>query len=325
MLAEVNNALKVLLYDFGRIDPDEVDITFKMPTKEWVESLVVPTINLYQFDIEENTELRRSGVETIKRNGVAITRLPPRRFDMQYMVTPISTVLEDQGLLLWRVLATLMRFTPLPLEVLPGRLIGTMVRSVPLPSEVLTEEIQTALASEAPIPVPLLAELRPHLETRLLPVSARVGKMEGNTRALDLWGALEVPPRPSLIYSVTVPMDLEFATEAPLVLSRTLRYRRTSSEDEREARGIDRERATLIGEAFSVGGVVRDRQGTPLAGITIGIDGHAAEEVLTNREGQYGFKRIERGSIQLRVVRPGAPPRVFPVTVPSDTYDITLD
>lgn len=325
MLAEVNNALKVLLYDFGRIDPEEVDITFKMPTRDWVESLVVPTINLYQFDIEENTDLRQSGVQTIKRNGVGVTRMPPRRFDMHFMITPISTALEDQGLLLWRVLATLMRFAPLPLEVLPGRFIATMIRAVPLPSEVITEEVQAALGSEAPIPAPLLAELRPHLETRLLPISARVGKLEGNTRALDLWGALEVPPRPTLIYSVTVPMDLEFATEAPLVLSRTLRYRRTSAEDEREARGIDRERATLIGEAFSVGGVVRDRQGKPLAGITIGIDGHAAEEVLTNNQGQYGFHRVERGPIQLRVARPGAPPRVFSVTVPSDTYDITLD
>ncbi|GAB4197240.1 MAG: hypothetical protein OHK0022_15390 [Roseiflexaceae bacterium] len=327
MFVEFNNALKVLIYELGRIDPAEVDVTFKMPTKDWVESLVAPTINLFMFDLDENTDLRHTNMQTTRSGSIAITRKPPRRYDLHYMVTPLTTVIEDQGLLLWRLLATLTRYTPLPLEVLSGSLISTLIRTAPpLPSNVLSEQVQEALRSDAPLQPALLEELRPHLETRIAPLTTRVGKIDGNVRALDLWGALEIPPRPTLMYSVTVPMDLEIAIESNLVLSRSLRYRRTSPEDERAGRGIDRDRATLIGESYTIGGVVRDRQGRPLAGITIGIEGDAAEEVLTNDEGQYAFNhRVNAGQLRLRAARPGSKPQICPLTVPSETYDLTLE
>lgn len=61
-------------------------------------------------------------MQTVRSNGKAERRLPPRRFDLRYMVSALSTEIEDEHELLWRVLTTLMKYQQLPQEVLPESL-----------------------------------------------------------------------------------------------------------------------------------------------------------------------------------------------------------
>ncbi len=122
MLLELHRSLQNLLYVRGQISPREVDIRFEAPTRERVEKLIRPTINLFLFDVQENKELRRSDFETTKQNGRAERRALPRRFDLRYMVSALTTSSEDEYLLLWRVLTTLLHHPQLPAEILSEEL-----------------------------------------------------------------------------------------------------------------------------------------------------------------------------------------------------------
>src|SRR5262245_47904139 len=117
MLTEIHQALGQLLWEEGRIPSDEVAIRFEVPTREWICSLTLPTIDLFLFDLKENTDLRQTALQTSVRNGRAEHRMAPRRMDLYYMVSALTTEIEDEHQLLWRALVTLMRFPQLPSAV----------------------------------------------------------------------------------------------------------------------------------------------------------------------------------------------------------------
>jgi hypothetical protein len=183
MLPEINQALQRLLYEWGHIPDDEVDIRFEAPTKDWIESLTRPTIDVFLRDVQENTELRRVDYQMTRNNTRARLELPPRRIELHYMISAITTELEDEHRLLWRTMTTLMRYPNFPAETLP----------------------------EA------LRDVEP-------PLSGRALQPEDGSRALDLWSALGAPPRPTLSYVLTAPLFLDRSIDAPLVLTRSVRY-----------------------------------------------------------------------------------------------------
>jgi hypothetical protein len=124
MLPELHDALRRLLYEDGRIAPDEVDIRFEAPTREQIERLTRPTISLFLVALQENTDLRRGSYETRRANGHAERRAAPRRIDLRYLVSALTTAIDDEHRLLWRVLLTLLRHPELPEELLPPALRG---------------------------------------------------------------------------------------------------------------------------------------------------------------------------------------------------------
>lgn len=154
------------------------DLRFDLPARQWVGSLQRPTVNFFLYDIQENTELRQPNPHAGRAKGEVAHRLPSRRFDLRYLVAAFCSVAADEQLLLWRVLAALLKHPELPVDALPEELRGL----------------------EAPLPT-------------------RVGRPDDAPRALELWNALDLPPRPALFYTVTAPLDLEVEFSAPLVLS----------------------------------------------------------------------------------------------------------
>jgi hypothetical protein len=189
MLAEIHETLKNFLYSRAKLEPSDVDISFEAPTKEWVNSRTKPAVSFFLYDLEENTELRRTALETMPvrsapgSNSIGVRRAPPRRFNLHYMVSAISTVVEDEHHLLWRVMSALLKNPTLPEDV-----VSVSVKQ---------------------------------LEVDLL---GRVSQPDDGPRPIDLWNSLETAPRPALLYVLTVPVDLESEFTAPLVLTRTIRY-----------------------------------------------------------------------------------------------------
>lgn len=122
MLPELHAFLRDLLYEHGRIEPDDVDILFEAPTREVIDRLTVPAIAFFLVGIQENADLRQAATPMRRVNGHAERRVAPRRIDLQYMVSAISTEPEDEHRLLWRALATLLRYQQFPAEVLPEAL-----------------------------------------------------------------------------------------------------------------------------------------------------------------------------------------------------------
>lgn len=272
-MVEVNVAVQRLLLEHGQIDPGVVDVRFDAPRREWVASLTRPTLSVFLFDVQENVELRQGSPESTRGNGHSVFRVPPRRFDLRYMVSALTTVVEDEHLLLWRALVTLLKHPTLPDDVL-----------------------STELRAMDP------------------PLTAQVSRTDGGNSLLDVWSGLEAPPRPALLYVVTAPVDLDFTRLAPFVLTRTARYTRIGAPP-----GVPPE------EVRHIGGTVRDRAGTALAGARVRVEGTAAEDVVVGPDGTFVLPGVPGGTVTLRVTPEGAASRLLNVQIPSDSYDLVLE
>ena len=138
MFAEIDETISQLLIRRGNIDSGEVDIVFQMPTRQWAAGLSRPTINLYLFDIRENTELKNPNPWVVRRglNNTAIKSRPEVRMDLTYKVTAFASTVEDEHRLLARSLVTFLQNPLLPEEVLHSSLVG--------------EEIPTSVVSNSP-------------------------------------------------------------------------------------------------------------------------------------------------------------------------------
>lgn len=272
MLTEFHHSLRTLVYERGNIPAADVDVTFDAPLKSWVGARIKPTLSFFLFDIRENTELRQTAPETLRANGRGVHRLPPRRFDLRYLVSALTTVVEDEHLLIWRTLGTLMKHSTVPNDVLP-------------------ESIRAFG----------------------LPVTGKIAGPEETPRPLDIWSALESSPRPALIYVVTVPLDLEIETTAPLVLTRTERFARVGAPD------ISPDVRTQIG------GRVRNRKGATVAGIVVSVEGRSGPSSVTNASGEFALAGVAPGALTLKIENPGGATTRVPITVPSESYDVVTD
>jgi hypothetical protein len=185
MLDALDETLKAILREVGGLNPDEVDVAFEAPDREWAARIGKPTVNCYLYDIREN--LRRRGTEwTVERstNGeTAIKRRSPRRYDLSYVCTAWTNDIEDEHRLIWRVLATMMRCPELPRHLLQGTL----------------TTIEEPIVTEVAQPDGLLRD------------------------PADVWSALDNRIRPSINVVVTLPLPDGDPIEAPLVLTRRIR------------------------------------------------------------------------------------------------------
>lgn len=119
MLSAVHQSFGQLLHRRGFI-PEDVDVRCEAPTRQWVDSLTRPTISFFLFDIQENKEKRDTSLQTVRANGRAERRMPPRRIDLFYSVSAFATEIADEHEILWRTLATLMKYPQIPADVLPN-------------------------------------------------------------------------------------------------------------------------------------------------------------------------------------------------------------
>ncbi len=117
MLRDIHTTLRRLLYERGHISEYEVDISFEAPTRERVDRLTQPTLSLFLFALQENTELRQNGFQTTMHEGRVERRIAPRRFDLRYMISALTDNIEDEHQLLWRALHTLIQYQQLPSEL----------------------------------------------------------------------------------------------------------------------------------------------------------------------------------------------------------------
>jgi len=272
MLADLHGAIQRLVHERGLVPAEDVDVRFDAPRRDWVGSLIRPTLDFFLFQVEENTDLRHTNLETTRGNGRAQYRVPPRRFDLHYLVSALTSDVADEHLLLWRALVTLMKHPELPGALLPE-----------------------ALRAIDP------------------PIITQVKKPDDGEVLLDVWSGLELPPRPALLYVVTVPVDLEIAFESPLVLTRSARYHRTLvTAPDAESR-------------LQIGGVVRNRKGAALAGATVGLVGSAKPPAATGADGTFVLTNVPAGPATLEVSPPGAAARLVKVEIPSESYEIVVD
>lgn len=193
MLHDLDNALKKLIYERGRISRSEIDIEFDQPTGEWSSRLSRPTLNCWCFDVRENIKLRKLdiGVDRAPDHqrgmggfGRAVMRVPPLRFNFTYLITAWARKVEDEHKLLWRALGALVGQTVLAAQYYEGEL------------------------SDQPYEIPLL-----------------VGQMtEAASTFTDLWSVLDNDMHLGFILQATLALDGQRDFEAPLVLETDIRF-----------------------------------------------------------------------------------------------------
>jgi hypothetical protein len=193
MITDLDETIKKLLTDIGKINHGEIEISFDPPDREWSASLGnKPTVNLYLYDIRENHELRGMEWSIEKNNNTATKKKNAKRINLSYLVTVWTKNVDDQHSLLWRVLHTLIRYPTIPPELLMGAL------------------------KEQEYPI--------------ITYAAQPDGLFGNPA--DFWAALDNQIRPSFNYVVTLPMDLDIAFTYPIVRTRTLSMKKPDSEPE---------------------------------------------------------------------------------------------
>src|SRR6476469_3835913 len=105
MIQDVDEALRTLI---GReaLNGSGVEIAFDAPTKDWVSRRNAPMVDMYLYDIREDTSRRVTG-----------HRLPPRRYRLSYLVTAWTNRPEDEHRLLSSMLACFVSHEYMPADV----------------------------------------------------------------------------------------------------------------------------------------------------------------------------------------------------------------
>lgn len=274
MLTSLHESLKRLLRQHGAINAEDVNIEFEIPNRAWVGTLTKPTINFFLHDLEENAALRKTNFEQISPRG-----------------SPTAIRKAPPRRLNLRYQVTVFTSEVRDQHELLWRTTALLMRHHELPTELLPAAV---------------AALN-------LPISARVSQPEDGPRAGDLWNGLELPPRPALLYLLTVPLDLDLTLESPLVLTRALSLQSTEGALPGSA-----------GRSSTIGGTVRDPAGAPIPGVSVWRENSAAPGALTDRDGRYILSNVPNGALPLRVARPGGTPVRYDLRVPAGNYDLEL-
>jgi hypothetical protein len=125
MIDEVDAAMQALLTEEILVGTD-VQVAFDAPTKDWSARRTAPTVNLFLYDIQEDTELRQHGLmaEYDDRGVIVAEHEPPRYFALSYLVTAWTNRPQDEHRILSILLAGLVQHDAVP----PGRLTGVLSR-----------------------------------------------------------------------------------------------------------------------------------------------------------------------------------------------------
>ena len=192
MINALDETLKVLLKrDLPPALAEQVQISFATPDDQFPpQSVTLPAIDLFLYDVRENLDLRSNEVYVERRgNGTAIQKRPPVRVDFSYLITawPSANVhdpAEDEHRLLGEVMRVLLRYRTIPGEVLQA--------------ELATQEL--------PLPV---SSLQP-----------------GRLQSLgEFWQALGGKPKAALNYQVTLAVEISKPEVVPLVTEKIIKIR----------------------------------------------------------------------------------------------------
>ena len=192
MINALDETLKALLKrDLPSALAEQVQISFATPDDQFPpQSVTLPAIDLFLYDVRENLELRSNEVYWERRGDAMATRMQaPVRVDFSYLITawPSESVpdpAEDEHRILGEVMRVLLRYRIIPENVLQGDL----------------------REQQPPLPV---SSLQP-----------------GRLQSLgEFWQALGGKPKAALNYQVTLSIEVVKPDEVPLVTDKIIKIR----------------------------------------------------------------------------------------------------
>lgn len=265
MIHNLTNTLKSILDDTSL--PELVrnaEVTFDRPAETYSPSKT--TINLFLYDVRENTELRSNEPIIERQNGVAIISRPPLRVSCSYLVTvwvesgmpPGEQAILDQHQLLGEVLKVFSRMPIVKDNYLEGE-----------------------------------------LKNSLYPVSLVTAQTDLMRNPAEFWSALGGKLRPSFTVTAVIAVDQNVEpVKAHLVSSKqNVLGEKLNDEAEFEDEG-------KAEQFFEIAGVVTDKStGALLEGVKITLI-ETDKLVTTDKKGQYCIAGLEKGTYHLRAEVP---------------------
>ncbi|MEJ3405455.1 DUF4255 domain-containing protein [Rathayibacter sp. YIM 133350] len=115
MIGEIDDAMRSLVREAPGIGKD-IDVALEAPTKDWAARRNAPTVNLFLYDIREDTKRRSQGfLERRDEKGIVTERTPPPRyFKLSYLVTAWTQRPDDEHRLLDALMRCFLRFDAIP-------------------------------------------------------------------------------------------------------------------------------------------------------------------------------------------------------------------
>jgi hypothetical protein len=120
MLHLLDETLEAFLRAEVPLPARQIDVSFDAPDSEWGAAVTKPTVNLFLWEVRQNTSERESGMEFVEEEGVRGWRPPKPRVDCRYLVTAWTTEVQDEHSLLGSLLATLLTRREIAAEHLQG-------------------------------------------------------------------------------------------------------------------------------------------------------------------------------------------------------------
>ncbi len=169
MFHELDDALRALITrHLG--EETGVEVAFDAPNSDWAARQSAPTVNVFLYDIREDTSRRETAPRDVRdEQGRVVARRPaPRRFRVSYLITAWTQRPEDEHRLLAQTLTSLLSYSQLPAELLGGSL-AELDLSIPI--ELAQPPSQDRSLSD--IWSALGGELKPSLDLQLIaPIEA---------------------------------------------------------------------------------------------------------------------------------------------------------
>lgn len=102
---------------------DKTKVHFDAPDDKFAPAL--PAVNLFLYDVRENTELRSNEWLVERRtDGTTTKKRSPKRVECSYLITAWAGDVKSEHKLLGDVMTALLRHPTLPAEILQGSLQG---------------------------------------------------------------------------------------------------------------------------------------------------------------------------------------------------------
>ena len=153
MIHAVDESLRALVRR-DVLNGSEVEVVFDSPTKDWGSRRTNPTVDVYLYDIREDTRFRQYGYEDVREEGRVTGRArPPRCFKLSYLVTAWTQRPEDEHHLLSALLDCFVLHDHIPPELLVSpldQLVEPVALSIalPPPQDRALSDVWSALGGE---------------------------------------------------------------------------------------------------------------------------------------------------------------------------------
>lgn len=190
MLDDLDKTIEALLKrELPAALASQVTLSFAAPDAQFPpQSVALPAINLFLYDVRENRELRSNEWLSERLDtGMISRRRAPARIDCAYLITAWASTstpspAQDEHRILGTVMAVLLRHPSIPAELLQGVFSD---QSLDLPTSALQSNNLQSLG--------------------------------------ELWQALGGKPRAALSYTVTISVEVGTAVEAHVVREHDMR------------------------------------------------------------------------------------------------------